>query len=279
MAGMRELKNHLKSVNTTGQLAGAMKTVSSAKFSRVNAVYASYMKYASACESVISSFGEALSDALPVKDETAPECVVVISSNRGLCGGYNSLLLTFAEECLDEYKKNGKEYRLVVCGRIAAAHFAEHGENTEREFALHDVPAFDECTELCEYLRGGISDGSFSAVSFVYQHFQNMLTQIPTKKQILPLGKTETSVSSDDVIYIPDRETVMKNACISCIDCQIYSTVLDAATGAQAATMMAMREATDNVKESVAALELEISRKRQSEVTASVIETYSPEEG
>ena len=63
MPGMRELKNHLRSVNTTGQLAGAMKTVSSAKFSRVNAVYAAYAKYAAACDDIISSFGEALADA------------------------------------------------------------------------------------------------------------------------------------------------------------------------------------------------------------------------
>ena len=89
-----------------------------------------------------------------------------------------------------------------------------------------------------------------------------MLTQIPTEKQLLPLGNSSvsSSASTDDVIYIPDRETVMKNACLSCVDCSIYSSVLDAATGAQAATMMAMREATDNVKYTIAALELEISK-------------------
>lgn len=280
MPGMRELKNHLRSVNTTGQLAGAMKTVSSAKFSRVNAVYAAYSKYAAACDDIISSFGEALADALPCTSPDAPELVVVITSNRGLCGGFNSTLLAYADECFEEYKQNGREYRVVSCGRIASAYFAEHGVKTERGFVFPDVPAFDDCRELCEYLRNGFVNGDFSAVSFVYQHFKNMLTQIPTKKQLLPLGNSgaASSGSSEDVIYIPDRETVMKNACLSCVDCSIYSAVLDAATGAQAATMMAMREATDNVNDSIAALELEISRKRQSEVTSSVIETYSPEE-
>ncbi|MGN1410402.1 MAG: F0F1 ATP synthase subunit gamma, partial [Eubacteriales bacterium] len=126
--------------------------------------------------------------------------------------------------------------------------------------------------------------GSFSSVSFVYQHFKNMLTQIPSKKQLLPLsdditnGGTTDVVGGDGILYIPDKETVMKNACLTCVDSSIYSTILEAATGAQAATLMAMREASDNAKESIAALELEISRKRQSEVTSSVIETYSPEE-
>lgn len=257
-----------------------MKTVSSAKFSRVNAVYAAYAKYAAACDDIISSFGEALADALPCTSPDAPELVVVIASNRGLCGGFNSTLLAYADECFEEYKHSGREYRVVACGKIAAAYFAEHGVKTERDFVFSDVPAFDDCREFCEYLRNGFVNGEFSAVSFVYQHFKNMLTQIPTKKQLLPLGNSSvsSSASTDDVIYIPDRETVMKNACLSCVDCSIYSSVLDAATGAQAATMMAMREATDNVKDTIAALELEISRKRQSEVTSSVIETYSPEE-
>lgn len=280
MPGMRELKNHLRSVNTTGQLAGAMKTVSSAKFSRVNAVYAAYAKYAAACDDIISSFGEALADALPCTSPDAPELVVVVASNRGLCGGFNSTLLAYADECFEEYKHSGHEYCVVACGKIAAAYFTEHGVKTERDFVFPDIPAFDDCREFCEYLRNGFVNGEFSAVSFVYQHFKNMLTQIPTKKQLLPLGNSSvsSSASTDDVIYIPDRETVMKNACLSCVDCSIYSSVLDAATGAQAATMMAMREATDNVKDTIAALELEISRKRQSEVTSSVIETYSPEE-
>lgn len=280
MPGMRELKNHLRSVNTTGQLAGAMKTVSSAKFSRVNAVYAAYAKYAAACDDIISSFGEALADALPCTSTDAPELVVVITSNRGLCGGFNSALLSYAEECFEEYKRVGREYRVASCGRIASAYFAEHGVKTERDFVFPDVPAFDDCREFCEYLRNGFVNGDFSAVSFVYQHFKNMLTQIPMKKQLLPLGNSSAASadSTDDVIYIPDSETVMKNVCLSCVDCSIYSAVLDAATGAQAATMMAMREATDNVKDTIAALELEISRKRQSEVTSSVIETYSAEE-
>ena len=144
MPGMRELKNHLRSVNTTGQLAGAMKTVSSAKFSRVNAVYAAYAKYAAACDDIISSFGEALADALPCTSPDAPELVVVVASNRGLCGGFNSTLLAYADECFEEYKQSGREYRVVSCGKIAAAYFTEHGVKTERDFVFSDIPAFDD---------------------------------------------------------------------------------------------------------------------------------------
>lgn len=283
MPGMRELKKHLRSINTTSQLAGAMKTVSSAKYSRANKTYAGYLLYSRSCEEIISRFGSALSAVLPCTDPDAPECLVVITSNRGLCGGYNSSLLAFAEECISKIRQRGREYKIVTCGKMASAYFAEHGIGVEREFNLPDVPTYDSCAEIYDYLRSQFLLGSFSSVSFVYQHFKNMLTQIPSKKQLLPLsdditGGGTTDDSGDGILYIPDKETVMKNACLTCVDSSIYSTILESATGAQAATLMAMREASDNAKESIAALELEISRKRQSEVTSSVIETYSPEE-
>ena len=281
MPGMRELKKHLKSINTTSQLAGAMKTVSSAKYSRVNKIYAGYLLYARSCEEIISRFGSSLVSALPCTDPDAPECLVVITSNRGLCGGYNSSLLAYAEECIGEVVQRGRAYKIVVCGKMASTYFAEHGVELEREFNLPDVPTYSSCAEIYEYLRSQFLLGSFSSVSFVYQHFKNMLTQIPSKKQLLPLSDDipEAGMNgADEILYIPDKATVMKNACLTCVDSSMYSTILEAATGAQAATLMAMREASDNAKESIAALELEISRKRQSEVTSSVIETYSPEE-
>lgn len=281
MPGMRELKKHLRSINTTSQLAGAMKTVSSAKFSRVNKIYADYLLYSKSCEDIISRFASSLSSALPCPDPTAPECLVVVTSNRGLCGGYNSSLLSFAEECVGEVRKNGRECKIVTCGKIAKAYFEERGIKPEREFVLPDVPTYDSCEEISRYLESQFTLGSFSAISFVYQHFKNTLTQIPSKKQLLPLSGGVTigeASGGEGIIYIPDRDTVMKNACLTCVNCAIYSTILEAATGAQAATLMAMREASDNANESIAALELEISRKRQSEVTSGVIETYSPEE-
>ena len=249
MPGMRELKKHLKSISNTAQLAGAMKTVSSAKFSRVNNYLSCYAKYAEACEEIINQFGKSLSEVLPCTNPDSPECFVVITSNRGLCGGYNSALLSFAEECFEEMRKKGREYKIVVCGKMASAYFSEHDTVVEREFPLPDVPDYDSCTGLCEYLRNEFIFGNYSAVSFIYQHFKNTLTQIPSVKRLLPLSKDTLAPGNEtlsETIYIPDKQTVMKNACLTCVDSTVYATILEAATGAQAATLMAMREASDN---------------------------------
>ncbi len=281
MAGMRELKKHLKSVNTTGQLAGAMKTVSSAKFSKLSTAYASYSEYANACGEIIELFGDSLGKILPCKNPDAPECYVIIASNRGLCGGYNTQLLSFADEIITELDKSGKNYKIITVNKITEAYCREHGVKTEKSFILPDVPDYQSTEGIRTWLTEQYTSGTFSSVSFIYERYKNTLTQIPTLKKILPLtsdnGETQNTAQLD-AYFIPDKTAVMKNACMTCLNSTMYSLLLEAATGAQAATLMAMREASDNAQDTSAAIELEISRKRQSEVTSSVIETYSPEE-
>ena len=277
MAGLRELKKHLKSITTTGQLASAMKTVSSAKFSRVNAALQRYREYAGGCSAVMEQFGGALTEAMPKGNADAPIYYIVATSNRGLCGGYNSNLLAYAQELFAE--KESGEYRIITLGRMAEGYFAEHGIETLKSFPLPDVPSFEGCMELFDFVWNAYTSGKASCVSFIYEGFRNMLTQTPKQKQILPLTEERPGApgAESELLCIPDRATVMKNLCRSMIDAAVFETVLECAAGAQAATLIAMREACDNAEDSAAALELEISRKRQSEVTASVIETFSAE--
>ncbi len=274
MASLRELRKHLKSINTTEQLAGAMKTVSAAKFSRISGVFEGYKPYADTCRDLTERFGTSLAEVLPCTNPDAPDCYVVIAGNRGLCGGYNILLLDYADEILS---KAERPYKLTVCGKMAAAHFAGKADEV---FHLPDVPDYDACMALCERLRTAYTAGEIASVTLVYQSFVNMLTQTPVTYRLLPLTATPASdklsgetLPEDDTLYVPDRETVLKSACLNCVNAALYSTVLEACAGAQAATLMAMRSAYDNAQESSAKLETVISRKRQSEVTASVLET------
>lgn len=269
MASLRELRKHLKSINTTEQLAGAMKTVSAAKFSRISGVLEGYRPYADTCRDLMERFGTAFADVLPCADPDAPDCYVVFAGNRGLCGGYNIALLDYADELLAKAKR---PYTLVTCGKMAISHF--EGKSA-REFVLPDVPDYDACMELCEYLRSSYQYGLVSSVHLVYQNFVNMLTQTPVTYRLLPQADAPagTELPYDDTLYVPNKATVLKSACLNCVNSALYSIILESAAGAQAATLMAMRSAYDNAQESSANLETVISRKRQSEVTASVIET------
>ena len=274
MASLRELRKRLKSIHTTEQLAGAMKTVSAAKFSRIDSVLAGYRPYADSCRSLMLRFGSSLSAYLPCTAPDAPACFVVISSNRGLCGDYNNALLSYADAVIGSHKD---AYTLITCGRIAAGYYQDI---QHRAFDLPDVPDFSSCLACCDYLRKEYIAGRISSVTLLYQSFHNMLTQEPASYALLPItADTPPSSGEDEMLYLPNKATVLKNACLNCVNAAFFSILLEAAAGAQASTLVAMRAAYDNARDSSARLETVISRKRQSEVTASVIETSADNNG
>lgn len=272
MASLRELKKRLGSINTVGQLAGAMRTVSAAKFSRVSNIRSGFLPYARSCDAMLRRFGAAVAEAIPCGNPEAPGCCVVMAGNRGLCGGYNVEILSYAAEYL---RSLPADCRIVAVGARAETSLREGGFSVERTFILPDVPEFAACGELFSWLREAYTAGEISSVSLIYHEFVNMLTRKPTVRQILPMEDCGSGATDTEALLLPDRETVLKTAAVSCVDSVLYSAVLSAAAGAQAATLVAMRSAYDNAQESIANLETEISRKRQSEVTNSVLETAS----
>lgn len=273
MAGLRELKNRLSSINTVGQLAGAMRTVSAAKYSRVSGVRGGFSAYAEGCEALLRRFGGDLE--ISCGDPKAPVCYVVISGNRGLCGGYNTEIQTYGAELL---RQETAPYRLITVGKTAQRYFMDAGFPVERAFEIPDVPDFEAVRPLLEQLRDGYTGGSYSAVYLVYQKFINMLSRETVKQQLLPL-ETQGVGQQSDALLLPDRPTVLHSAALSCVDTVLYACILEAAAGAQAATLVAMRSAYDNAQESIGKLETQISRRRQSDVTEGVLETASDNAG
>lgn len=269
MAGLRELKKRLRSIRTTGQLAGAMRTVAAAKYSRVNAARAAYEAYASGFGKLLAQFGYA---GLPAGDGAGErrQCAVLLSSNRGLCGGFNTELMNLF---YDEYRREAQAPMVIVCGKMAASFCKEKGIAVEREMMFSDLPTLEEARQLADYLRGLYESGAVCRVDCYYQSFVNMLRQTPVAKQILPPVETDEPGTGEGMLFVPDRETVSERLAESGFDAVVYAMSLEHASGAQAATLMAMRSAFDNAEQSAAALETTINRKRQAEVTASVIET------
>ena len=270
MAGLQELRKRLRSIQTTGQLAGAMRTAATAKYAKLGKVRGDFAPYAAACREMLRTLGgagiEASADAHAARD-----CVIVMGGNRGLCGGFNAELMRLLDEQLPRYR----DPILLVCGRKAAAHLREKGA-AFTEYPVSDVPRFDEVKAAAERARALYSDGTAACVHVVYQRFKNMLTQIPSAEKILPAESEDGPGEADGtLLYMPDRETIGSALAVSCFDAQLYEAALENALGAQAATMMAMRSACDNAEEAAAELEIMINRRRQAEVTSSVIETAS----
>lgn len=269
MASLQELRKRLRSIQSTGQLAGAMRTAATAKYARLGRLREDFAPYAGACRDMLRLLGGAgvsrSSEAIRPRD-----CLVVLSANRGMCGGFNAELLRFLAERLEERE----DPALLVSGRKAAAFLRERGAAFE-EFAISDVPVYGEVKALADRLRALYAAGEVERVLVIYQGFQNMLTQVPEIRQLLPETETDGQSGETGLLFLPDRDAIAAQLAVSCLDAEVFDLAVENAAGAQAATVMAMRSACDNAEAAAANLETTINRRRQAEVTSSVIETAS----
>ena len=255
MSAIPGLKKKLKSVRATGKLSKAMKTVSAAKFSRLSAAWKNYELYAGQFRFLYEN-----------EADTLPDVVVVLGSNRGFCGGFNSDVLRFFRENVPECNN------LIVCGEEMQQVFSEAGFSFET-YSFGDVPKFADCEPLLARLSA-MSDGQPLHALLVYPEFINTMTQTPTAVR-LTLNPDSAEGDLEDYLCLPERKTVMQALYEKGSRSVLYGAVLSTALGAQASTLMTMRSAYDTATEYSQALEGEIHRLRQSEVTSDVIETSS----
>ncbi len=290
MPSLKELNRHLQSVKTVGKVTGALRTTSTAKYSRIVRRMVWLKRYTDDLIE-IDGFLPLRKGGFPsAEDARLPRCYVLIGSSRGLCGAYNTELFSFAEEVL----KDDDDFVVITCNRPAAAYAASHGLKEIAHFDLRDEPRFEECRPLARFAAREYKEGRVRSVSFITQNFINALTQKPGVVQILPgenkdeplhdapAAKTEAGRDSSEgvwagngVLVLPDVDSVREELDELLYTSWVYEKVLGAAMAAQAATMMAMRSAYDNASEVSDKLTLEISRKSQDAVPSSGIETAS----
>lgn len=263
MITQKDLKNKLKSVSVTGKLADAVESISAAKYYRAIRAYTSFMPYAKTVEEL----AKRVTDPYAGKNTAGKRCYVVLTSNRGLCGGYNSQLYNFfADKTVSE-----KYPLLVVCGKKGIEHFKTASVKVDRTFVFSDIPPYSQSLELSEYLLKLYSTGEASEVVFVYQKFKNLLVQNPFSERLLPLKGEDTEEA--DCFFYPGRAEVENILYEKYIKSKIHYIMLEWSSGVQAATMTAMRTSAENAKNLKAELELTLNRRRQASVTSRVAET------
>lgn len=263
MATLTDLKKRLRGVQTICQLAGAMRTVSSAKLARLSAASAAFTPYARGCRELLGSSGA----LLPPGEGTDRTLVVLLSGNRGLCGSYHSDLFAFFRSLAEPERQ---EY--IACGKMAAAYCREKGIPLLDVFYVSDVPLFAEAEALADRILALYTGGQAARVLIVWGEGVNAMKQEPRQLELLP---GETGEDSGELLWLPDPETGKTGLAEFCLRAQIYSLLLRGAAGVQGATLVSMRSAYDNGKKTAAALETAINRQRQTQVTSGVIETSS----
>lgn len=264
MATLVDLRKRLRGVQTICQLAGAMRSVSSAKLARLNSAVYAFSPYAQGCRELMAASGAAIPVIPGAEDRTL---VVLLSGNRGLCGSYHNELFSF----FHSLSITGETWFLTG-GNKAAAHLKERGIPILEEIPISDVPEYAEAETLTERILSLYLSGQVNRVLFVYSEAVNAMSQKPRSTELLP---GEGSGESEDLLWLPDPATVREGLAQFCLRSQVYYLLLKSAMGVQGATLSSMRSAYDNGMDSAAELERAINRLRQTKVTASVIETSS----
>lgn len=271
MSTLPELKKKLKGIKSTEKLTKAMKSVSAAKYSHLNKVYGEHLAFSAECHTVYEQYRSHIDALLPSFSENAPTAVFVMASNKGMCGGFNTEIFNFFQDKKARFPENTVFF---PCGKKAVSYFTEKLIPFEKSFIFSDIPQTAECNSFLGEILSMRENGKISKVFIIYPEFRNAMRQTPVMAELFSCEKSsEKETEKDGTLFVPDKETVLKSIMEAVLSDTISDILLQTALGAQAATLNTMRSAYDTASVYSAQLETQINRKRQSEVTADVLET------
>lgn len=277
--GSREIKRRIKSVKNTRQITKAMKMVAAAKLRRAQERAEESRPYAEKIREVVFSIASGATGVKHPMLEHRPvkkTGYIVLTSDRGLAGGFNSNTLRKAVSLIKERHQSPDEYGIFVVGRRGRDFFTKRGYPILAEITgLPDAPTFAHIKQITSKAVGFFADGTIDELNLVYNQFKSALTQIPTEVRLLPLGEMGENASASAKIsyeYEPSAEEVLNELLPKYAETLIYSALLDSKASEEGARMTAMGSATDNASAMLESLTLSFNRARQAAITQEIAE-------
>ncbi|WP_127534248.1 ATP synthase F1 subunit gamma [Paenibacillus kobensis] len=279
--GMREIKRSIKSTQNTKQITKAMEMVASAKLKRAQDAAVASRPYTDKIRDVVASIasgGGTIKHPMLQSREIKRTAYLVVTSDRGLAGGYNSNVLRKVWTEIQEKHASSAEYDVFVIGRKGRDYFKRRNVNiVEEVVGLSDSPTFADIKSLAAAAVKGFEEGKYDELKLVYNRFVNAISQIPTIKQLLPLDATQLSGGNTEGVkasyeYEPSAEAVLDVLLPKYAETVIYSAVLEGKASEFGARMTAMGNATKNATKMIASLTLTYNRARQAAITQEIAE-------
>jgi len=275
--GMREIKRQIKSKQSMKQITKAMEMVAAAKLRRSQEAAMAARPYTDKIREVVAAIaasGGSVKHPMLESREVKRTAYLVITSDRGLAGGYNVNVLRKIATALKENHKSAKEYDLFVLGRKGSAYFKRRDMAVSEEVTgLSDSPTFADIKSIAASAVRGFENGSYDELYIVYNQFQNAMTQIPVLKKLLPLGEVSSKGGEKaDYEYEPSPEAVLDVLLPKYAETVIYSALLEGKASEFGARMTAMGNATKNASKMITALSLTYNRARQAAITQEIAE-------
>lgn len=281
MPNLRDIKKRIKSVKNTQQITKAMKMVSAAKLRRAEEAIKQARPYANKMIGVISSLAmradQAAHPLLARRDVKKVE-VIVITSDRGLCGAFNSGIIKKADSFLRLNKANYESIRFTTVGRKAVDHYRKNGAQVRDEH-INILSGFGYHTaaKIAHDVIAAYANEEVDEVYILYNEYKSALSQEAVMERVLPTAQleAESEISAVDYIYEPGREQILEELLPKHIEIQVYRALLESIASEHGARMASMDSATRNAKEMIGRLTLYYNRARQAAITKELVEIVS----
>lgn len=288
MANLRDIRNRIESIKNTRQITKAMKMVAAAKLRKAQDRIIATRPYAAKMKEIVARLVKNASDEheLLRKPETIDRVLlIVIGSDRGLCGAFNSNLFKMVEKTIEEnyfeFKKEGT-LSLVCVDKKAIKHFGKRNYNIIAEYPdFFDEVKFPKASGIMSKVIAQFNEGQYDEIKLAYNEFKSVIAQERIVESVLPIEPQSLTEGQEDIdlqkeyIYEPNVDEILKKLLPSHLNLQLWKAILESNAAEQGARMTAMDNATENANELQEDLELEYNRARQSAITTEISEIIS----
>jgi len=276
LASLRDIKTRINSTKKTSQITKAMEMVSASKLNRAETSAKSFVPYMEKIQEVVANIALGSTDVSHPMLEKRPvkkTGYVVITSDRGLAGAFNSNVLRAVYQTIQERHRSTDEYAVIAIGKVGRDFFKKRGMPVVEEIVgLGDDISFSDIKEIASNTVKLFEDGKVDEIYMFYNHYVSAIQQEVTEKKLLPLSDIATNKKMTSYEFEPSQEDILAVLLPQYAESLIYGALLDSKASEHAARMTAMKNATDNAKELINTLTLSYNRARQAAITQEITE-------
>ena len=277
MSGLKEIRNRIRSVSSTMQITNAMKMVSAAKLKKAQDSISATLPYSNKLSGLIqniSTSGESLDSPFFIQRSIKKILAVAITSNRGLCGGFNSNVIKEVSRLI-ETKYVSKNVEIICIGKKGRDILSKKNNVIDSFNSVYDEFSYENVKKIAELFMEKFSDESYDEIILVYNHSKNAATQHLTIEPYLPIeedAEESSAQASRDYIFEPSQSEILNELIPKALVVQLFKAISDSIAGEHGARMTAMHKATDNASELRDQLKLTYNKARQTAITNEILE-------
>lgn len=278
MSGAKEIRGKIKSIKNTQKITKAMEMVAASKMRKAQERMSASRPYAEKMRNVIAHLSQAhaeIKHPFMIEREIKRVGYIVVTSDRGLCGGLNVNLLKKAVADMKDHHDKGAEIDVVPVGRKAVEYFKRRNANVVSQASqLGDTPRIADLIGSIKVMLDAFTEGGIDALYLVNNEFVNTMTQQPEVQQLLPVSGTDDEKLKHhwDYIYEPDSKEILDGLLMRFVESQVYQGVVENIACEMSARMIAMKAATDNAGDIIGSLETMYNKARQAAITQEISE-------